>query len=91
MKKKWCDNICLIFLVVGIIILPLCKGHFDISDQLMVVIVCGTTIFLSLLVKAIGYTTGYSTSERKEDYVNFGILLLLLIGLPVYGIIIVLH
>lgn len=87
MKRKWCDTINIIFLVVGVITLPFLKGHFGISDHLMTVTVCGTTISLILLVKVIGYKTGYSASERKEDRINFWILLLLLIGLILYGLI----
>lgn len=87
MKKKWCDTIGIIFLALGIITLPFCKGHFGISDQLMTIIVCGTTISLILLVKIIGYNTGYSASERKDDRINFWILLLLLIGLLLAAVI----
>lgn len=87
MKKKWCDTIGIIFLASGIIALPFCKGHFGMNDQLMTVIVCGTTLSLILLIKVIGYITGYSASERKDDRINFWILfLLLLIGLLLTGV-----
>ena len=78
MKKKWCDKIGIAFLALGIITLPLLKGHFGISDNLMTVIVCGGTIISILLLKVIGYKTVYSEEERKEDRKNFWILLLLL-------------
>ena len=87
MKKKWCDTINMILLSLGIVTLPFCQGHFGISEQLMTVIVCGTTISLSLIIKVIGYKTGYSASERKDDRINFWILLLLLIGLLLTGVI----
>ena len=87
MKKKWCDTIGIIFLASGIIALPFCKGHFGINDQLMTVVICGITVSLILLMKVIGYKTGYSDSERKDDRINFWILLLLLIGLLFTGVI----
>ncbi len=87
MKKKWCDIISIIFLVLGIVTLPFCKGHFGINDQLMTVVICGITVSLILLVKVIGYMTGYSASERKDDRINFWILLLLLLGLLLAGVI----
>ena len=85
LKKKWCDTLSIIFLVLGIITLPFLKGHFGMSDNLMTVIVCGGTIISILLLKVIGYKTGYSEEERKEDRINFWILLLLLCGVLLVG------
>ena len=85
MKKKWCDKIGIAFLALGIITLPLLKGHFGISDNLMTVIVCGGTILSILLLKVIGYKTGYSAEEGKEDRINFWMLLVLLCGVLLAG------
>ena len=85
MKKKWCDNIGIIFLALGIITLNLCKGYFKMSENLITVVVCGGTIISILLLKVIGYKTGYSADERKEDRINFWMLLVLLCGVLLAG------
>ena len=87
MKKKLCDTLGFIFLALGIIALPLCRGHFGLSDRVMTALVCGITVFLILLVKVIGWKTGYTPAERRDDRVNFWILLVFLVVLIVIGLI----
>ena len=85
MNKKLCDKLGLIFLCVGIIILPLLKGHFGISKNLMTVIICGITLALILLIKLIGYKTAYSQDEIKADRINFIVIFVFLIIVFVAG------
>ena len=86
MKKKQCDILGIIILICGIILLPFLKGNFGISERLMICIVCGTTIAFILILKLIGYKTGYSAEEIREDKINFRLLSLMLTGLIVLGL-----
>ena len=88
MKKKQCDILSVIILICGIITLPFLKGNFGITDILMSCIVCGTTLALILISKLIGYKTGYSAEEIKEDKINFILQSLMLMGLIIVGFIV---
>ena len=85
-KKKIYDKIEIFILALGIIVLPLFKGHFGISDNLMTVIVCGVTIVSILFVELINYKTDCLEAERKAKRINIWILLLLLCGVFLAGI-----
>lgn len=85
MGKKLCDTIGIILLAIGVITLPLLKGRDEQYNLILAAAVCGITVFLILLIKIIGYKTGYSEAEKKGDKINFVVLLLLLISLLFIG------
>ena len=84
--KKMGDRIEIFIFVTGIVVLPFCKGNFGISENLMTTLICGSTVLLILLIKVIGYRTGYSESEIKNDRKNFMILLVLFVIVLLAGI-----
>lgn len=74
MKKYFCDRVSVILLAIGIIVLPILQGQDRANNLFLTSVVCGSTIFLILLTKIIGYKTGYTPDEIKKDRVNFIIL-----------------
>lgn len=87
MKKYYCDRVGIALLAIGVVVLPCFQGRDSIRNYFLSCVVCGSTIFLILLTKIIGYKTGYTPKEIKEDRSNFIILSIFLIFLLVAGIV----